>query len=121
MPDSAVADGGGLLVLTGLLEGEAPEVDEILALDATSLLVAEYLALHHEGEPIRAQRDFGLAIRAVAEWFPVRALAMKAVLAAGETDEVDSAASIALAESLGVPLVTKNRELSSNLVVILHC
>ena len=35
MPDSAVADGGGLLVLSGLLEGQAPEIGEILALDAS--------------------------------------------------------------------------------------
>lgn len=121
MPDSAVADAGGLLVLAGLLEGQAPETAEILALDATSLLVAEYLALRHEGAPLRAQRDFGLAAKAVSEWFPVRALAMEAVLAAGEEMEVESLASMALAESLRVPLITKNRELSSSQVSVLYC
>jgi hypothetical protein len=52
VPDSAVADGGGLLVLAGLLEGEAHAVAEILALDATSVLVAERLAVRHEGAPL---------------------------------------------------------------------
>ena len=121
MPDSAVADAAGLLVLAGLLEGQAPEVDEVLALDSTSLLVAEYLAMRHDGAPRRAGRDFGLTLQAVAEWFPVRALAIEAALAATESVEIDSTASLALAESLGVPLVTKNRELSSERVAVLHC
>jgi hypothetical protein len=121
VPNSAVTDASGLLVLAGLLEGQLHEVGEILALDATSLLVAEYLALLHEGAPLRARSDFGLALRAVAEWFPVRALAMDAALVAGEAVEVDCAAAVALAESLSVPLVTKNREASSELVAVLHC
>src|SRR2546421_6620048 len=121
VPDSAVADGGGLLVLAGLLEGEVHEVAEILALDATSLLVAEYLAVRHDGAPLRARRDFGLVVRTVAEWFPVRALAIDAVLAAGESLEVDSTVAVALAESLQVPLVTKNREISSHRISLLHC
>ena len=121
MPGSAVADAGGLLVLAGLLEGEQHEVGEILALDATSLLIAEYLAVRHEGAPVRARRDFGLAVRVVAEWFPVRPLAMDAALAAGEAIEVDSAAAVALAESLGVQLVTKNRGVSSKRVPVLRC
>ena len=97
------------------------EVAEILALDATSLLVAEYLALRYEGAPLRARRDFGLVVRTVAEWFPVRTLAVDAVLAAGEGVEVDSAAAVALAESLQVPAVTKNREISSDRVSVLRC
>lgn len=121
MLDSAVVDAGGLLVLAGLLEGQAPETADVLALDATSLLVAEYLALHHEGAPLRARRDFGLALKVVSEWFPVRALAMEAVLAAGKEMEVESLASIALAESLGVPLITKNHEISSSQVTLLRC
>jgi hypothetical protein len=121
VPDIAVADAGGLLVLAGLVEGEPPDVHEVLALDATSLLVAEYIALRHEGAPLKARRDFGLVIRTVAEWFPVRALAMEAVLAAGDTAEVDGSASLALAESLHVALVTKNPDLSSDQVTVLHC
>jgi hypothetical protein len=45
VPPAAVADAGGWLVLAGLLEGVAHEVDEVLVLDATSLLLAGYLAL----------------------------------------------------------------------------
>jgi len=121
MVGSAVADAGGVLVLSGLLDGRAPEVDEVLALDATSLLVAEYLVLRHEGAPARARIEYGMAVRAVAEWFPVRAVAMDAALSAGELVEADAAAARALAESLGVPLVTKNRAVSSRLVPVLHC
>jgi len=104
----------------GELDGAA-NVRLTVALDATSLLVAEYLALRHEGAPARARRDFGLAVRTVSEWFPVRALAMDAVLAAGEGTEVGSLASLALAKSLRVPLITKDHELASSRVRLLHC
>ena len=59
MPPTAVADAGGLLVLAGLLEGIVHDVDEVLVLDATSLLVAEYLALRHSGAPHRARTELG--------------------------------------------------------------
>ena len=81
MQPAAVADAGGLLVLAGLLEGIDHEVDEVLVLDATSLLVAEYLALRHEGAPHRARAEFGLVSRVVSEWFPVRAVAIEAAIA----------------------------------------
>lgn len=121
MPESAVADAGGLLVLAGLLQGHVHDIGEILSLDATSLLVAEYLALRHEGAPERARRDFGLVGRAVAEWFPVRALSMDAVLAGGEGLEIDSAAALALAESLQLPLATKNGYVTSERIPVLRC
>lgn len=122
MHPTVVADGGGLLVLAGLLEGVEHAVDEIVVLDATSLLVAEYLALRHQGAPVKAQVDFGLAMGVVAEWFPVRALALEAALTADDIDQdIDAAASLALAHSLDVPLVTKNREVASRQVPVLHC
>ncbi len=120
MQPAAVADAGGWLVLAGLLEGLAHEVDEVLVLDATSLLVAEYLALRHEGAPARARAEFGLALRVVREWFPVRALALDAALAAGG-DDIDATAALALAESLGVAFVTKNREVTSPRIPVLLC
>lgn len=120
MQPTAVADAGGWLVLAGILEGLDHEVDEVLVLDATSLLVAEYLSLRHEGSPARARAEFGLAVRVVSEWFPVRALAIDAVLTAGDGD-VDAAAALALAESLSVALVTKNRDLVSDRIPVLHC
>lgn len=122
MHPSVVADAGGLLVLAGLLEGVSHDVDEILVLDAISLLVAEYLALRHEGAPERARVEFGLAAGIVREWYPVRALAIDAALAASAPyDDIDAVASLALAESLDVPLVTKNSELRSRHVAVLHC
>jgi hypothetical protein len=121
MPATAVADAGGLLVLAGLLRGELHAVDEILALDASSLLLAEYLSVRHEGSPAKARVDFGLAARAVAEWFPVRALAIEAALVASEYVDLDSVVALALAESLRVPLVTKNADIESSLIGVLHC
>jgi len=119
---SVVADAGGLLVLAGLLEGVTHEVDEILVLDATSLLVAEYLALRHEGAPDRVWVEFGLAIGVVREWYPVRALAVGAATAStSEFGDIDALASLALAESLEVPLLTKNPELRSRSIPVLHC
>jgi hypothetical protein len=119
---AVVADAGGLLVLAGLLEGIEHEVDEILALDATSLLLAEYLALRHEGAPRRAHVDFGLAAQTVREWFPARAFAVDAAVdAVAGGSMVEETASLALAESLRVPLVTKNREITSGAVPVLHC
>ncbi|MHB8465077.1 MAG: hypothetical protein ACYDH6_07305 [Acidimicrobiales bacterium] len=121
MPANAVADAGGLLVLAGLLRGEVHDVDEILALDASSLLLAEYLTVRHEGSPMKARVDFGLAASAVAEWFPARGLAIEAALACSESIDLDSVVALALAESLGVPLVTKNAAVESSRVVVLRC
>ncbi len=121
MHDSVVADAGGLLVLAGLVAGILHDADEILALDATSLLVGEYLALRHEGAPDRARAEFGTVVQIVREWFPVRGLAIEAALAAGSSDDVDGSAALALAESLAAPLVTKNVELSSSSVPVLRC
>ncbi|MGH9244520.1 MAG: hypothetical protein ACRD29_09420 [Acidimicrobiales bacterium] len=121
MHPAVVADAGGLLVLAGLLEGVEHAVDEILALDATSLLVAEYLAVRHEGAPHRARVDFNLTTRIVREWFPVRAVAIEAAIdAVGHDGDIEPLASLALAESLDVPLVTKNRELGSRQIPVLH-
>jgi hypothetical protein len=121
VPPAAVADAGGWLVLAGLLEGVAHEVDEVLVLDATSLLLAEYLAVRHDGAPDRARAEFGLAIRVVSEWFPVRAVAIDAAIAASAEEDIDATAALALAESLRVPLITKNSEISSQHVDVLRC
>lgn len=109
-------------MLAGSLEGVLPDVHDVLALDATMLLLAEYLAIRHEGAPDRAEVDFAVAVRIVAEWFPVRALAIEAASTAPELgDDIEAAASLALAHSLDVPLVTKNRTVSSRRVPVLHC
>jgi hypothetical protein len=121
VPPAAVADAGGWLVLAGLLEGVAHDVEDILVLDATSLLVAEYLALRHEGAPARARAELGVAMRVVGEWFPVRAIAIDAAIAFVGHGDIDGAAALALAESLGVPLITKNPDLVSDRVEVLRC
>ena len=118
MHRSVVADASGLLVLAGLVEGLAHDAEEIVALDATSLLLAEYLALRHQGRPARAEVDYGLACSVVAEWFPVRGVALEAALAA--EDDIDGVAALGLAHSLQVPLVTKNRDLTSRQIPVLY-
>jgi hypothetical protein len=117
----AVADAGGLFTLAGLVEGVRHEVDEVLALDTTTLLAAEYVALRHEGAPQRAHAEYGLLMRVVGEWFPVRPLALDAVLAAEGGTDVDSYAALVLAESLEVPVVTRHEYLRSERVPVLRC
>lgn len=82
--------------------------------------VEEYLALRHEGAPERTRAEFALAWRVVREWFPVRALALEAAFAA-RVGDIDATSSLALAEPLGVALVTKNHEVTSKRVPILLC
>ncbi len=117
----AVADAGGLFTLAGLVAGIRHEVEEILALDATTLLAAEYVALRHEDAPDRARTEFGLLMRVVGEWFPVRPLALDAVMAAAGGPDVDSHAALVLAESLEVPVVTRHEYLRSDRVPVLLC
>lgn len=118
--DSVVADAGGLLVLAGVLEGTRHAVAEVLALDATTLLVAEYLALRHEGAPQRCRSDYAAVARVVGEWFPARPLALDAAL--GDVhDGLDTAVTLRLAEALGVPLVTKHAGVVSDTVTVLYC
>ncbi len=116
----AVADAGGLLCAAGIVEGLRHEVVEYVALDATTLLIAEFLAVLHEGAPSRAITDFAEFDRLVGEWFPVRAIAMDAVLSAPTGANPESWAALALAETLQVPLVTKNDEVTSTRIAVLR-
>jgi hypothetical protein len=118
---SVVADAGGLLALAGLVEGVSHEVDEICALDASAMLAAEILELHHEGAPARAVTEYGLLVGTVQEWFPVRALAMDAAVARIDRElPLDSVAALLLAESMAIPLVTKLRDLESRKTPVLY-
>lgn len=121
MYDTAVADSGGLLTAAGIVDGLRHDVGEYVALDAATLLIAEFLVVLHEGRPARALADYAELERVVREWFPVRALAMDAALTAPvEAGDVDSWAALALAETLGIPLVTKNAEVGSRKVPVLR-
>jgi hypothetical protein len=60
--------------------------------------VAEYLVLRHEGAPHRA----------------------RAIAATGQ-DDVDGLAALALAESLDLPIITKNPDLASRKIAVLSC
>jgi hypothetical protein len=118
---TAVADSGGLLTAAGIVEGLRHEVVEYVALDAATLLLAEFIVVLHEGRPARAAADYAGLEQLVREWFPVRALAMDAALRApAESGDVDSWGALALAETLGIPLVTKHAEIASRKIPVLH-
>lgn len=118
---TAVVDAGGLLTAAGIVDGLRHDVVEYVALDAATLLIAEFLVVFHDGRPARAAVDYAELEQVVREWFPVRALAMDAaLLAPPQAGEVDSWAALALAETLGIPLVTKNGELRSAKVPVLR-
>lgn len=116
----AVADAGGLLSAAGIVFGHPHDIVEYVALDASTLLAAEFLAVLHEGAPSRAMADFAELGRIVGEWFPVRPVALDAVLRAPEGASPDSWAALVLAEAMGVPLLTKNDEVDSPLVTVLR-
>lgn len=124
MHDSVVADAGGLLVLSRALEGTVHDVGEVLALDATTLVLAAYLAVRHEGAPDRCRAEYAATTSMVSEWFPARPLALGTALDAAHGDlhdGLDTAVTLRLAEALGVPLVTKHADVVSNTVPILRC
>jgi hypothetical protein len=75
----------------------------------------------YEGRPTRAAADYAELDRLVREWFPVRALALDAVLRTPPgAPDIDSWAALALAEVLGIPIVTKNDEITSRHVPVLR-
>ena len=84
------------------------------------MLAAGYLRVLHDGAPTRAVADHGEVMRIVGEWFPVRALAMDAVLRRPADVHPDTWAALVLAETRGVPLVTKEDEVRSRQVPVLH-
>jgi hypothetical protein len=116
---TAVADTGGLLTAAGIVEGLRHDVVDYVALDGATVLLAEYLVVLHEGRPTRAAADFADIGRIVTEWFPVRAVALDAVLNTAD-GEIDSYAALTLAERLGIPLVTRNEGLRSRTIPILR-
>jgi len=92
-----------------------------VALDAATLLLAEFLVVLHEGRPARAAVDYAELERLVRQWFPVQALAMDTALRApAERGDVDTWAALALAEMLGIPLVTKHAGIGSRKIPVLH-
>lgn len=121
VPHAVVADAGGLLTLAGLVEGSTPEVSEVLALDASALLTAEYLALHHSGAPTRASVDYGLVLAIVQEWFPGRSLALDAATRRVDpSTPIESEAALLLAEMMGIPFFTRHLELTSDRIEVLR-
>ena len=120
MPRSVVVDAGGILVVSGALEGRVPEGVEVLALDWATVTVGRFLALRHEGSASRCRVEIGLAVSAVDEWFPVRTLVADTLARAGvnAVDALDSWSALLLAEQLELPLLTASDEVSSARVEI---
>ncbi len=121
MHPTVVADAGGLLTLSGTVEGIAHQANEICAVDTSSLLLAEFLLWLHEGRPEHASVEFGIVSSRVQEWFPARPVAIEAAMRRDDPDiPMDSVVALVLAESLRVPLVTKHRELVSRKIPVLY-
>jgi hypothetical protein len=122
MPPSVVCDAGGVLVVSGALEGTTPANAEILALDWSSVTVGRFLAARHEGDVERTRFELGLALSAVHQWFPVRTIAADTLQRAGldAVDALDSWSAVLLAEHLDVPLFTASDEVSSSRVEVIR-
>ena len=122
MPASVVCDAGGMLVAAGALEGDPPQGAELLALDWSAVTVGRFLAARHEGRGDTAQVEIGLALSAIHEWFPVRAIVTEALARAGldAVDALDSWSALVLAEHLDLPLFTASDEVSSDRIEVLR-
>jgi len=122
MRPSIVCDAGGVLAVSGALDGEAPDDAEFLALDWATVTVGRFLAARHEGRPALIEVEIGLATASVHEWFPVRAIVAQSLARAGldAIDALDSWSALVLAEQLGLPLFTASDEVTSTQIEILH-
>lgn len=122
MPHSVVCDAGGVLVLIGALDGAMPRHSECLALDWSSATIGRFLAMRYEGQLEVFQVEFGLALSAVHEWFPVRSMVGESILRAGRgaADTLDSWSALVLAEHLELPLFSASDDVTSEKVEILR-
>ena len=122
MPHSIVCDAGGVLVVAGALEGQAPNDVEVLALDWTAITVGRFLAARYEGRSGRVRVEVGIALAAVHEWFPARTLVAETLERAGldAVDALDSWTAVLLAEQLELPLLTASDEVTSSSIEILR-
>ena len=122
MARSVVHDAGGMLVVSGALEGTAPLGVEILALDWSAVTIGRFMAARHEGRPDVIEEEVGWALSAVDEWFPVRMLVVETLARAGShaVDALESWSALILAEYLNKPLFTASDEVASDQVEILH-
>jgi len=122
MPRSVVCDAGGVLAVSGALEGVVPEDTEFLALDWSTITVGRFLAARHEGQPELVEIEIGLAAASVHEWFPVRSLVTSTLKRAGldAVDALDSWSALMLAEQLALPLFTASDEVTSTQIEVVR-
>lgn len=120
MPHSLVCDAGGVLAVSGTLEGVAPADAEFLALDWAAVTVGRFLAARHEGRADLIEVEIGVALSAVHEWFPVRPIVAETLARAGweAVDALDSWSALILAEQLDLPLFTASDEVTSDRIEI---
>jgi hypothetical protein len=119
---SIVCDAGGVLVVAGVLVGQAPNDAEILALDWTAVTVGRFVSARYDDNPVQARVELGIALAAVDEWFPVRTLVADTLERAGleAVDALDSWSALLLAEQLDLPLFTASDEVTSQKVEIIR-
>jgi len=122
MPRSVVCDAGGVLAVSGALDGVVPDKAEFLALDWSAVTIGRFLAARHEGHRDLIEVEIGLALASVHEWFPVRTIVAQTLNRAGldAVDALDSWSALLLAEQLALPLFTASDEVDSSRVEILR-
>lgn len=120
MPPSIVCDAGGVLAVSGALEGTTPSDAEFLALDWSAVTIGRFLAARHEGQADLIEVEIGLALSAVDEWFPVRTIVAATLARAGldAVDALDSWSALVLAEQLDLPLFTASDEVTSRRIEV---
>ena len=78
------------------------------------MTLGRFIAARFEGNAAGIRVEFGIALAAVDEWFPVRSLVADTLERAG----LDSWSAILLAEQLDLPLLTASDEVSSQQIEI---
>jgi hypothetical protein len=110
-----VADFGALLRWVGLVEGQPPSADAIVAPDALLAEVVQFARVRHDGQVGPMLADIAETQMAVLNWYASSAMAAQLVQLSARADaDVDVAmlTPLALAASLDMPLVTTSREIA---------
>jgi len=114
--DQAIADTTALLAFTGAIPFEAPPAtDTLLALDACLVDLIDVLCAFHEGRRDDVYGDLACIGPMVNRWLPANGLAtaVTELLLAHPDEAATDLASLAAAETLGLPLVTCQRHLAT--------
>lgn len=111
---SAVLDLSALAALTGVAPLDPPEVEAAIAPDVVLVDVVDLLRTYHEHRPADVHGDLVLLGASIAEWIPAsRYLAALTEMSCAQGElSISDVASLALARTARLPLVTGLAELA---------